>query len=143
MLFSLVILLNDEQPDIRYYLCESESLTHVIDHKNSSQWKILDDSYVVRLNDQIVVELLFEDFTQQCLSNSDFLKLYSEDFLFQQWIMGNPYRDHLSKNYEEKIFFFEPLNKFYDLLWVKRLAFKQLLMLAKNGNHVHISEVIE
>lgn len=143
MLFSLVILLNDEQPDIRYYLCESESLTHVIDHKNSSQWKILDDSYVVRLNDQIVVELLFEDFTQQCLSNSDFLKLYSEDFLFQQWIMGNPYRDHLSKNYEEKIFFFEPLNKFYDLLWVKRLAFKQLLMLAKNGHQVHISEVIE
>ena len=32
LLYSLVLLLNDEQPDIRYYLCESAGLTLVIDH---------------------------------------------------------------------------------------------------------------
>jgi hypothetical protein len=48
------------------------------------------------------------------------------DFLFKKWIVGNPYRDHLAKNYEDKIFFFEPVNKFYDLLWVKKHSFRQL-----------------
>lgn len=48
------------------------------------------------------------------------------DFLFKKWIIGNPYRDHLAKNYEDKIFFFEPVNKFYDLLWVKKHSFRQL-----------------
>jgi hypothetical protein len=45
--------------------------------------------------------------------------------------LGNPYREHLEKNFEDKIFFFEPLNKFYDLLWVKRLAFTQLMTIVK------------
>ena len=34
------------------------------------------------------------------------------------------YRDHISKNFEEKIFNFEPANKYYDLLWVKRIVYK-------------------
>lgn len=33
LLYSIVILLNDEQPDIRYYLCESPALATVIDHQ--------------------------------------------------------------------------------------------------------------
>ena len=41
--------------------------------------------------------------------------------------MSNPYREHLEKNFEDKIFFFEPLNKFYDLLWVKKLAYNEIL----------------
>jgi len=49
---------------------------------------------------------------------------YAIDFLYNKWIIGNPYREHLEKNFEDKIFFFEPVNKFYDLLWVKRLAYK-------------------
>lgn len=53
--------------------------------------------------------------------------------MYNQWIVGNPYREHLSKNFEDKIFFFEPVNKFYDLLWVKRLAYKQLDKLIKSG----------
>ncbi len=40
--------------------------------------------------------------------------------------MANPYREQNEKNYEEKIFLFEPINKYFDLLWLKRIAFKQL-----------------
>jgi len=38
--------------------------------------------------------------------------------------MANPYREQNEKNYEEKIFLFEPINKYFDLLWLKRIAFK-------------------
>lgn len=37
--------------------------------------------------------------------------------------MNDPYREHVAKNFDDKIFFFEPINKFYDLLWIKKLAF--------------------
>jgi hypothetical protein len=43
LLYSLVILLNDEQPDIRYYLCESPALSQVIDFENLQPWRILAD----------------------------------------------------------------------------------------------------
>ena len=36
---SLVLLLNDEQPDIRYYLCES-GLTNMLD---TQEWTLHDD----------------------------------------------------------------------------------------------------
>jgi hypothetical protein len=123
---ALILLLNDEQPDIRYYLCECEALAALIDHQNSGKWSVMQEP--VKLNDQVVVEFLFEDLTQAKLSrNPDELKQYTVEFLYKKWIVGNPYRDHLAKNYEDKIFFFEPVNKFYDLLWIKKLAFKQLL----------------
>lgn len=59
------------------------------------------------------------------------MRAYAVEYLFKEWILGNPYREHLEKNFEDKIFFFEPLNKFYDLLWVKRLAFAQLMTIVK------------
>ena len=61
MLEALILLLNDEQPDIRYYLCESDGLNSVIDHKATGKWKVLGEN--VHLNDQVVVEYLFEEFT--------------------------------------------------------------------------------
>ena len=46
------------------------------------------------------------------------------------------YRDHLDLNFDEKIFFFEPINKFYDLPWIRKLAWTQLTRLSKLGlNH--------
>ena len=125
MLQSLILLLNDEQPDIRYYLCESEALIKVIDHQGTGKWNVMEEN--VRLNDQVVVEYLFEEFTDRVkTAQPHLLSQYAQEFLYNQWIVGNPYREHLSKNFEDKIFFFEPVNKFYDLLWVKRLAYKQL-----------------
>jgi len=118
MLYALIILLNDEQPDIRYFLCKSDSLAIL--------WK----EEKISLNDQYIVEVLFNEFTEKVLKEEEgspeLVKTYAVEYLMKQWILGNPYREHLAKNYEDKIFFFEPVNKFYDLLWVKRLAFSQL-----------------
>ena len=81
-----------------------------------------------------VLEVLITDFTNRVQSLAPhLLKVYLNDFLIKQWILGNPYRDHLEKNYEDKIFFFEPINKFYDLLWVKRIAFFEALRLVKTN----------
>jgi hypothetical protein len=49
---------------------------------------------------------------------------YSQNFL-GELITAKPYREHTDKNYSEKIFYFEPVNKFYDLLLVKKLAWQQ------------------
>lgn len=128
MLQALILLLNDEQPDIRYYLCESEALLQVIDSDGTGKWKVLGEN--VHLNDQVLVEQLFEEFTKRIITRGQKIKeTYAIEFLYKQWIVGNPYREHLTKNFEDKIFFFEPVNKFYDLLWVKRLAYNQLLKL--------------
>jgi len=130
MLYALVILLNDEQPDIRYYLCESPALAQVIDFENLQPWKVLADGYTVKLNDMYVLETLFGNFTKRLQSQSpQLVSLYVKEFLVRNWIEGNPYRDHIEKNFEDKIFFFEPINKFFDLLWVKRLAFREALKL--------------
>jgi hypothetical protein len=69
------------------------------------------------------------------------IRRYTVEYLFGKWIIGNPYREHLSKNYEDKIFFFEPVNKFYDLLWVKKLAYNQLKIVLKAHPEL-ISELI-
>jgi hypothetical protein len=49
--------------------------------------------------------------------------MFSQNFL-SEFIQENPYREHTQKNYTEKIFFFEPLNKFFDLLWIKKQAWR-------------------
>ena len=128
---ALILLLNDEQPDIRYYLCEAHGINALIEGDKQGKWLVM--GHNVQLNDQVVVEYLFEEFTQRILKegNPALLKAYAEDFLYREWIVGNPYREHLAKNFEDKIFFFEPVNKFYDLLWVKRLAYRQLQAIKK------------
>jgi len=70
-----------------------------------------------------------EDLTTKILSqpNEELKKIYANYFLSNYWLPFNPYREHLAKNFDDKIFFFEPINKFYDLLWVKKIAFRQLL----------------
>lgn len=141
MLYALVILLNDEQPDIRYYLCESPALSQVIDFENLQPWKVLADGYTVKLNDMFVLETLFANFTRRLQSQAPHLvPLYVRDFLVKNWIEGNPYRDHLEKNFEDKIFFFEPINKFFDLLWVKRLAFREALKLGCYHNGAAVAK---
>jgi hypothetical protein len=52
--------------------------------------------------------------------------MFAEDFLCSNFLQGNPYREHKEMNFDEKIFEYEPINKFYDLPLVKRLAFDSL-----------------
>ncbi len=37
------------------------------------------------------------------------------DFFLCKFINESPYREHLDLNFDDKIFFFEPVNKFFDL----------------------------
>ena len=78
------------------------------------------------MNDKVIVEELFDDITKQVISlgNQDFINLYMREYLLKEYLFKDEYRDHIIKNYDDKIFFFEPINKFYDMLWLKRLAFK-------------------
>jgi hypothetical protein len=68
----LILLLNDEQPDIRYYICESAGIQSVID---SSLWHIGGgdggQQETVKINDQVIVELIFKDFTDKVLASAD------------------------------------------------------------------------
>ena len=52
--------------------------------------------------------------------------LYAEHFLVENFIAKSPYREHLEMNFTEKIFFHEPVNKFFDLVFIKSLAFNSL-----------------
>eukprot|EP00347_Sterkiella_histriomuscorum_P008658 403344256 len=151
LLTSLILLLNDEQPDIRYYLChngltkmiESEQGEYTIQKGQAEGGPSTQESIVVSLNDAVVQELLFKDLTKKIiqLDNPELLSAFADNFLLKQWILRNPYREHLTKNFEDKIFFFEPINKFYDLIWVKNLAYKSLLEIQKSYDNVPTLEV--
>ena len=47
--------------------------------------------------------------------------LFGTQFL-EEFLTGNYYREHLELNFDDKIFFHEPVNKYYDLLWIRKLA---------------------
>ena len=51
---------------------------------------------------------------------------YFEAFL-NRFLDENPYREHLQMNFEDKIFFYEPDNKFFDLPQTRLLAWEQFL----------------
>jgi len=44
-----------------------------------------------------------------------------------KFLEENPYREHLNLNFDDKIFFHEPDNKFFDLPGVRVLAWEQLM----------------
>jgi hypothetical protein len=49
--------------------------------------------------------------------------LYVDGFL-SKFLVESPYREHLALNFEDKIFFHEPVNKFYDLPGMKKIAWR-------------------
>jgi len=79
-------------------------------------------------NDKVIMEELFGDVSQQILASSPDLKKDFAEFLANEFVLKSDYRDHHPKNFQDKIFFFEPTNKFYDVLWIKRVALKNLVL---------------
>jgi hypothetical protein len=55
-------------------------------------------------------------------------KTFAEGFL-TAFIAKIPYREHMHLNFDEKIFYHEPVNKFFDLPWLRVLAYEQLTRL--------------
>ena len=47
--------------------------------------------------------------------------LFSTTFL-EELFSKNFYREYVDLNFDDKIFFHEPINKYYDLMWVRKLA---------------------
>ena len=52
--------------------------------------------------------------------------LFVDTFL-NKFLSENPYREHLDLNFEDKIFFHEPVNKFFDLPLIRTMAFHQIM----------------
>ena len=50
------------------------------------------------------------------------------------------YREYLDLNFDDKIFFHEPVNKFFDLLRVKRLILKALVHIKDVKNPLKLSK---
>lgn len=44
------------------------------------------------------------------------------DVFLNKFLKEKPYREHLDLNFEDKIFFHEPVNKFFDLPLLRTLA---------------------
>jgi len=83
---------------------------------------------VVDLNEQVLTQSVFQTAISNATTKESQRMVYK--FLMSSFIVGNPYREHNVKNFDDKIFFYEPINKYYDLLWIKRQAFKILLQKA-------------
>lgn len=63
--------------------------------------------------------------------------MFSQNFL-ADFLTTTPYREHASKNYTEKIFYFEPLNKFYDLIRIRRMAWERHLEFEKMHDNFRV-----
>lgn len=57
------------------------------------------------------------------LSETQVQFLYVDYFLCK-FLNENPYREHLDLNFDDKIFFYEPVNKFFDLPLLRTLAWQ-------------------
>jgi hypothetical protein len=59
--------------------------------------------------------------------------LFVNSFL-AKFIVEKPYREHLDLNFDDKIFFHEPVNKFYDLPLLRTYAWRQLMRVSHLEN---------
>lgn len=78
---------------------------------------------MVDVNEATLVHSLLHKVSKAC---PDWSKPHPiiDNFFVRDLILTNVYREHNAKNYDDKIFFFEPINKYFDLLWFKRMAFE-------------------
>lgn len=83
---------------------------------------------VVDLNEQVLVTAIL-DFSISRVNSDDDLKVVLNEFLIGNFLIFSAYREHYSKNFEDKIFFFEPINNYYDLLEHRRLCLNHIVKL--------------
>ena len=85
---------------------------------------------MVDLNEQLLLESVFNSVVAMASADSpETLKTVANEFLVAPFIVRNPYREHVEKNFDDKIFFFEPINKYYDLLHLKKMVYLKLIEL--------------
>uniref|UniRef100_A0A7S3FSW8 Uncharacterized protein n=1 Tax=Strombidium rassoulzadegani TaxID=1082188 RepID=A0A7S3FSW8_9SPIT len=101
---------------------------------------------VVDLNEQALTEsviklaLKHSKPTEQSPDSSE--KLILNKLMMEHFILNNPYREHNVKNFDDKIFFYEPINKYYDLLGLKKLVFTQIVStVSQNPGLIDVEKV--
>lgn len=132
---ALVLILQDEHPEIRSYLVQSiginrfvEPETYSIKSPSLANHAVPDKAPVVDLNEQVLLESILRTTLASARSSGDagVLSAFANQFLLKNFIVDRLYREHQLKNFDDKIFFYEPPNKYCDLLWLQRTAFKLL-----------------
>lgn len=142
---ALVLILQDEHPEIRSYLVQSiginrfvEAETYSIKSPSLASHDAPGKALVVDLNEQVLLESILRTTLASARSSggdTGVLAAFVNQFLLENFIIGRLYREHQLKNFDDKIFFYEPPNKYCDLLWLQRAAFK---LLCQPGVKEHI-----
>lgn len=131
LMMAVIYLLNDEHPEIRSYLVQAKGARAFF---GSADFRIESPSLVgagemkVDLNEQMLIKIVLSKVADQADwtdKNSAIANFFAE------LIIQNPYREHNAKNFDDKIFFFEPINKYLDLMWLKKTA---LEIVSKKSN---------
>ena len=65
--------------------------------------------------------------------------LFSTQFL-EEFFTKSFYREYVELNFDDKIFFHEPINKYYDLLWIRKLAWTNIQRFKKVQNPMSLSQ---
>lgn len=84
--------------------------------------QIGESSLVVDLNEPVLVEQVLKGVLQHAGTEENQTKIMT-DLIIPELLAKSFYREHLKFNYSEKIFFFEPINKYFDLPWLKKIVF--------------------
>jgi hypothetical protein len=128
---ALILILHDEHPEIRSYLVQSAGVQKFVDpaaHSVESPSLVSQDDpekatdMVVDLNEQMLLTSIISTTLASARSNEvgkEVLTSFVNDFLVANFVANRLYREHQLKNFDDKIFFFEPPNKYCDLLWLQ------------------------
>lgn len=132
---ALVLILHDEHPEIRSYLVQSTGIRKFVDPAaysvESPSLVSQDDpekakAMIVDLNEQMLMKSIIGTTLASARSSEcekEVLASFVNDFLVANFVANRLYREHQLKNFDDKIFFHEPPNKYCDLLWLQSLAF--------------------
>jgi len=73
---------------------------------------------LVDINEQVLIQSILEMVANKSLDK----KAIINQFLIGNFMVFSHYREHYEKNFDDKIFFYEPINKYFDLFWHRQLA---------------------
>jgi len=123
---AVILILHDEHPEVRGYLVQSQGISKFLDKERysieSSSLSANKNQMVVDLNEQVVSEEVLRWVITSTLEQKGTINR----FLVPKFIASNLYREQTEKNFDDKIFFFEPPNKFCDQLQIKKTVFSLL-----------------
>lgn len=127
----MMFILTDEHPEIRAYLVQCEGAAKLINpdiYSLQSGSLVNNNVMVVDLNEQVLTSAILDLSISRANSDDD-CKSVLNDFFVSNFLIFSAYREHYEKNFEDKIFFYEPINKYFDLLEHRRLCIDRMIQL--------------